>query len=69
MQMDINNDGTVDWEEISSFMVEVGMRSWSQKGIGMPIYPYVGQVDSAQPGQVADQVRAGVEFEIIRRHV
>lgn len=54
--MDVNNDGTVDWEEMSSFMVEMGMRGWAESGIVMPTYSYAGSVDSAQPTLAADQV-------------
>lgn len=54
--MDVNNDGTVNWEEMSSFMVEMGMRGWTESGGVMFTYSYAGQVDSAQPTLTADQV-------------
>lgn len=54
--MDINNDGTVDWEELSSFMIEMGMKGWAKSGAGIPNYAYAGHVDSARPTQAADQV-------------
>lgn len=56
MQVDVNNDGTVDWEELSSFMIDMGMKDWAKSGSGTPNYAYAGQVDSARPTQAADQV-------------
>lgn len=55
-QMDVNNDGTVDWEEMSSFMVDMGMRGWAESVVSLPTYSYAGQVDGAQPTLAADQV-------------
>lgn len=54
--MDINNDGTVDWDELSSFMIEMGMKGWANSGVGMPNYAYAGSIDSARPTHAADQV-------------
>ena len=56
MQVDINNDGTVDWDELSSFMIEMGMKGWAKSGVGMPNYAYAGPMDSARPTHAANQV-------------
>ncbi|CAM9649007.1 unnamed protein product, partial [Ectocarpus sp. 13 AM-2016] len=56
-QVDVNNDGTVDWEELSSFMIDMGMKDWAKSGAGTPNYAYAGQVDSARPTQAADQIQ------------
>lgn len=61
--MDVNNDGTVDWEELSSFMIEMGMKGWPKNGVGMPNYAYAGHVDSARPAHAVDKVRACVYAE------
>ena len=55
--MDVNNDGMVDWEELSSFMINMGMNGWEERDVGMPVYAYVGQVEAARPTVAADQVR------------
>ena len=47
----------MDWEELSSFMIEMGMKGWEDETVGLPSYAYAGQVDSAQPIHAADQVR------------
>ncbi|CAN0226723.1 unnamed protein product, partial [Ectocarpus fasciculatus] len=31
-QVDINNDGTIDWDELSSFMIDMGMKGWAKSG-------------------------------------
>lgn len=54
--MDVNNDGTVDWEAISPFMVEMRMKGWAKSGLAKPTYSYAGPVDGAQPTSAADQV-------------
>lgn len=56
MQVDINNDGTVDWDELSSFMIEMGMKGWAKSGVGMPNYACAGPMDSARPTHAANQV-------------
>ncbi|CAM9110180.1 unnamed protein product, partial [Hapterophycus canaliculatus] len=56
-QVDINNDGTVDWEELSSFMIEMGMKGWAKRGVGLPQYAHAGHIDSARPTQAADQIQ------------
>lgn len=52
----MNNDGIVDWEELSSFILAMGMKGWAESGAGMPAYSYAGPVDGAQPTLAADQV-------------
>ncbi|CAM9409360.1 unnamed protein product [Scytosiphon promiscuus] len=54
-QVDINNDGTVDWEELSSFMIEMGMKGWAKSRTGVQNYVHAGHIDSARPTQAADQ--------------
>eukprot|EP00903_Cladosiphon_okamuranus_P013183 g12296.t1 len=56
-QVDINNDGTVDWDELSSFMIEMGMKGCANSGVGMPNYTYAGLIDSARPTHSADQMQ------------
>lgn len=56
-QVDVNNDGTVDWEELSSFMIEMGMKGWANSGVRTQNYAYAGPIDSARPTHAADQVR------------
>ncbi len=56
-QVDVNNDGTVDWEELSSFMIEMGMKGWANSGLRTQNYAYAGPIDSARPTHAADQVR------------
>ena len=56
-QMDVNNDGMVDWEELSSFMINMGMNGWAGRGVGMPVYAYAGQLEAARPAVAADQVQ------------
>jgi len=53
----MNNDGTVDWEELSSFMIEMGMKGWANSGLRTQNYAYAGPIDSARPTHAADQVR------------
>lgn len=55
-QIDINSDGTVDWDELSSFMIEMGMKGWEDDATLMPSYAYVGKIDAAQPTHAVDQV-------------
>ena len=54
--MDINNDGTIDWDELSSFMIDMGMKGWAKSGAEMPNYVYTGQIDPARHTQAANQV-------------
>lgn len=58
VQIDINSDGTVDWDELSTFMIDVGMKGWEDGATQMPSYAYVGQIDAAQPTLAVDQVCA-----------
>lgn len=57
MQMDVNNDGMVGWEELSSSMISMGMDGWAGRGIGMPVYAYAGQLEAARPAVAADEVQ------------
>lgn len=63
--MDINNDGTVNWDELSSFMIEMGMKGWANSGVGMPNYAYAGPIDSARPTHAADQVSLEDGVEVV----
>ncbi|CAM9771885.1 unnamed protein product [Ectocarpus sp. 4 AP-2014] len=56
-QVDINNDGTIDWDELSSFMIDMGMRGWAKSGAEMPNYVYTGRIDPARHTQAADQLQ------------
>ncbi|CAN0265919.1 unnamed protein product [Ectocarpus sp. 12 AP-2014] len=56
-QVDINNDGTIDWDELSSFMIDMGMRGWAKSGAETPNYVYTGQIDPARHTQAADQLQ------------
>lgn len=52
----MNGNGVVNWDELSSFMIEMGMKGWGEGGVRTPAYAYAGRVDAAQPTLAADQV-------------
>lgn len=58
VQVDMDNDGAVSWEELSTFMIETRMEGWARESeVGVPNYSYTGQIESARPAQAAEQVR------------